>query len=259
MLFACAAAVASSQCVSNADPIAPQYSDAYSRAQQRNNRPSMSTELIVFSLAGVPYHAPPKNTNCCKPLSLPEHEDEIHQFRYRVPRSYLVWMDKWNGGPQTLVKLKVTFPGFEPLTEKNKRCMSVAPTYRPSGCTPVEFIIRGGDAYDPPDDVRFNNSRKLFRSQQPLRGPYGFELYETGPLNGRINTYRKKTSDHTLVISCMRAASDHQPSICGVTSRLASGNVLEYRLYGDQLKDAERIDEGVRRLIARFQLEAKEN
>jgi hypothetical protein len=59
----------------------------------------MSTDLVPFSLIGVPHHVAPKNTNCCKPMSLPEYEDEFRAIQYRVPRNYLVWMDKWDGGP----------------------------------------------------------------------------------------------------------------------------------------------------------------
>jgi len=38
-------------------------------------------------------------------------------------------MDPWGGGSPTLVRFKVGFPGFEPLSEKHKPCMSLN-TYR---------------------------------------------------------------------------------------------------------------------------------
>ena len=162
-------------------------------------------------------------------------------------------MDNWNGGPQTLVRFKVRFPGFEPLTEKTKPCMSLPPLYRPSGCVPLEFSVRRGGAGDLSDDERFSNARTLFHSQTPLPGPYGFELYETGPTDARLNTYRKKTPEHTLVIDCfMRPPGDEHSPTCSNHSNLPSGNVLQYHLYGDQLQDAEQIDGGFRALIGTF-------
>lgn len=244
-------------CVSGAEPLPAEYSSAYRMAQQWNDQPSLSTDLVAFSLIGAPYHPPPQGAKCCGVL--PEYEEEYRQIWYHVPRNYLVLMDKWDGGPQTLVMFKVTFPGFEALTVKNQACMSLPAAYRPPGCRPLEFTIRRGGAYEPPDDVLFNNARKLFHSQQPLPGPYGFELYETGPVEARINTYRKKTPTHTLVIQClMRRPGDQHPATCNTTSRLESGNVLGYHLYSDQLEHAEEIDDGIERLITRFRLQAEQ-
>jgi hypothetical protein len=96
--------------------------------------------------------------------------------------------------------------------------------------------------------VRFNNACDLFHSQQPLAGPSGFELYETGPAEARIETYRKATPQHMLVITCFRNSKDQAQ-----LSRLESGNFLEYFLYSDQLRDAEQIDAGIRKLIRGFQ------
>jgi hypothetical protein len=56
-------------------------------------------------------------------------------------------MDDWNGGPQTQVRLKVTFPGFEPLTLDTEHCMSLSPAFRPTTCTPLAFALRRGGAY----------------------------------------------------------------------------------------------------------------
>jgi hypothetical protein len=230
------------------------HANADREGQKWSDRPSSSTDPLTFSLVGIPYHTPPKNTDCCKPMALPDHKDEARQIQYRVPRNYLVWMDDWNGGPQTLVRLKVTFPGFEPLKLNTEHCMSLSPAFRPTTCTPIEFILRNGGAYEPPDDVRFNNARDLFHSQQPRPGPYGFELYETGPPEARINTFRKDASGHILAIHCFVHSKDGASmSVCHTESRLDSGNVLAYFLYSDQLGDAEQIDAGIRKLINDFQ------
>jgi hypothetical protein len=211
----------------------------------------MSTEPVAFSLQATPYHPPPKDAKCC--ASLPENKDEVHEIQYRVPRNYIVWMDNWAGGPQTLVRFKVTFPGFEPLTQTTLPCITLAPADHPQDCAPLEFSIRrGGGSSDPPDDQQFNNMRSAFHSQTPRSGPNGFEIFETGPADARINTYRKKTAEHTLIITCfMRPPGDSHAPTCNNESRLATGNVLQYHIYGDQLKDASEIDTGLRRLAER--------
>jgi hypothetical protein len=236
-------------------PPPPPYADAYRSNQQWIDRPSASTDAIEFSLVGFPYHQAPKNPECCKPMPLPDHEGEKRQVRYRIPRNFLVSMDDWNGGPQKLVRIKVTFPGFDPLTKATEHCLSQPPAFRPTQCLPVEFILRGGGAYEPPDDEAFDNSRDLFHSQEPQTAPYGFELYETGPPQARINTYRKLTAGRTLVIRCfLPFAGPNNLAVCSSQSRLESGNFVSYRIYSDQLKDAEAIDAGIRQLIQKFQL-----
>jgi hypothetical protein len=191
---------------------------------------------------------------------LPENRDEVHEIQYRVPRNYIVWMDNWAGGPQTLVRFKVTFPGFEPLTQKTSRCMSVAPADRPWDCASLEFSIRrGGGSSDPPDDEQFNNMRSAFHSQTPRAGAYGFEEYDTGPAKAKITTYRKNTETHTLILTCfVRQQGDNHAPTCNNESRLATGNVLQYHIYGDQLKDAEQIDAGLRRVAESFHSKGEE-
>jgi hypothetical protein len=145
---------------SQAKPLSGQYAELNKQLQVWNNQASQDTTPIIFSIGDA---------------------------KYKVPRNYIVWMDNWNGGPQTLVRFKVTYPKFEPLDQKNAPCMSLAPLYRPPGCLPVEFIVanggqsEGGGGWAASDEEAFKNIRHLFHSQTPLPGPHGFELYETGP------------------------------------------------------------------------------
>lgn len=213
-------------------PPSGEYAGAYGQLQVWNDRASVDTTLIPFSIGDV---------------------------KYEVPRNYIVWMDRWKGGPQTLVRFKVTYPKFEPLDRNNTPCMSLAPLYRPPGCVPVEFIVANGGQHDggggwaASDDVAFSNFRDLFHSQTPLPGPYGFELYETGPENARIETYRKRTPEHLLIMSCFMQAPDQRATaLCDNKSRLADRNELEFTLYFSQLQSAEDIDAGLRSLVKSF-------
>jgi hypothetical protein len=207
---------------------------------------SMSTEPVTFHLSGQPYHVPPKNTDCCKPIEAPDYSSEAHLVRYRIPRNYLIAV---NGS--LLVVFKITYPGFKPLTKGTEACLSQAPADRPVGCTPVQFFLRAGGAYDVPDEIAFQNARNFSRGPTPKMGPAGFELYEAGPEEARINTYRIDTKMHTLMIQCFRN-NDEPVGVCNTSSRLPTGNVLEYHLNEDQLKDAVAIDTGIRQLIAKF-------
>lgn len=231
-----------------ADVPAP-YGNDYRAGQRWNDQRSFSTDTIAFSLMGFPCHAPPRNADCCKPMQLPDYPGEGREIQYPVPRNFIVWMEPWNGGSQTLVRFKATYPGFAPLTKSTEPCLTLAPAYRPSGCVPIGFSIRSGGTYDPPDEVAFHNRQDLFHSQKPLPAPFGFQLYETGPADARVNTYRKQTSLHTLVIDCFLHAPADAHAVCQSTSRLDTGNVLSYFIDHDQLRDAEEIDSGIRRLV----------
>jgi hypothetical protein len=163
-------------------------------------------------------------------------------------------MDNWNGGPQTLVAFRVTFPGFRPYSEATKECLTAAPARRPRGCVPIDFYLIGEIPVS--DDEAFNNSRRTFRSQTPAVGPNDFEVYRTGPDSARNDTYRKKTRTHTLMYDCglFYSRSDMKDAVCSNESRLTDGNAVEYHLYLHQLADAEEIDDGVRALVTSLAL-----
>lgn len=206
----------------------PRFADTWKKSQTLNDKSSIDVAPIDFSIGGV---------------------------NYRVPRNYIVGISNWAGGSQILVAFKVTYPNFEPLKDSTKDCMKLPPLPQPTGCMPVKFGIIGGSTAVS-DDEAFHNASSQFHSQTPKAGPYGFELYETGPDNARIETYRKHANGHTLVIQCI--ISDVTHAVCSNHSRLPNQNVLEYILNGrsaeEQLQDAEQIDAGFRTLINSFTL-----
>jgi hypothetical protein len=210
----------------------PRFGDIWKQSQILRDQPSIDATPVEFSIAGV---------------------------NYRVPRNYISHMDNYNGGVQEMVTFKVTFPGFEPLTDKTKQCLTQPKAYWPPGCVPIEFWI-GGYSKDQPvlsDDDHFNNSRDLFHSQIPKQGPDGFEMYETGPENARMETYRKKIPTHTLLFECLifSGYQGKRDAVCeNYGSPLPNGNGLSYRLSLDQIKDAEKIDDGIRSVISSFTL-----
>ncbi len=180
--------------------------------------------------------------------------------KYKIPRNYIVRMFDWSQHRQDdIVTMRVTFPGFEPYSEKTKDCLTKPALYRPPGCTPIEFSLSVWKGPAEPqihltDDEKFNNSRDLFHSQIPKQGPGGFEMYETGPEDARIETYYKKHGSQTILIQCIIFDSNgKRNAICDNTgSPLPTGGFFSYRFYLDQMKHAEAIDTGLRELLTSF-------
>jgi len=178
-------------------------------------------------------------------------EFSVGNVRYRAPRNYLVNMESYKGGPQMSVSFELTVPSFEPFSDKTKDCMTKPLAYLPPGCFPVEFHIISSVPVS--DDQAFHNASNLFHSQTPKQGPYGFELYETGPDDARIETYRKDANGHTLMIDCfVHPPSVQRESICSNTSRLKNQNGLEYSFNKNRLQYAEQIDGELRKLLDSF-------
>jgi hypothetical protein len=182
------------------------------------------------------------------------------KVRYKIPRNYIVRMFDWSMRRRDdIVTMRVTYPGFEPYSEKTKDCLTKPPLYWPKGCFPVEFWIGVGKGDGDTgrvltDEDKFNNARNLFHSQTPKPGPAAFEMYETGPDNARTETYRKKHGAQTIFIQCIIFDSNgKRNAICDNTGTpLSTGGFFSYRFYLDQMKDAEEIDTGLRKLVISF-------
>jgi hypothetical protein len=178
-------------------------------------------------------------------------EFSVGNVRYRAPRNYIVNMENYKGGPQMSVSFELTVPGFEPFSDKTKDCMTKPLAYLPPGCFPVKFHIISDVPVS--DDEAFHNASKLFHSQAPKNAPYGFELYETGPDNARIETYRKQANGHTLMIYCLVGNPQvTRDPVCNNTSRLKNQNGLEYDIYKSRLQYAEQIDGELRKFLDSF-------
>jgi hypothetical protein len=187
-------------------------------------------------------------------------EFSVGGVHYRVPRNYIVSMEHFSGGPQSLVAFMVSFPGFKPYSDETKDCFTLAPLYRPKGCIPIAFDVIGSTPVS--DEEGFRNASKLFHSKTPKQGPNGFDLYETGPDSARLDTYSKFANGHLLVIDCfVHDLSHERNAVCRTQSRLPNRNALNYIINGsryffngEQFQYAEQLDAGIRSLIESFTL-----
>lgn len=189
--------------------------------------PSLETTLMTFEIAGV---------------------------HYRIPRNYIVSMDNWAGGHQDgMVGLKIAFPSFQGITKDNQKCFAAPAGYMQNGCMPIRVLIAGGHGNSTAEGFRYDKHN--FISQNPKKGPYGFELYEMGPEDARQEFYRKAVSGHTIQFDCILYRPSNHPNKrggCRTNARLNADASIWYSFYLDDLASAEKLDEGLRATVSSF-------
>ncbi len=187
---------------------------------------------------------------------------DIQGVHYRVPRNYVIYMDNWSGGPQTLVMFRVTFPGLAPLTAETQQCLEGPISLTGRQCARQDFFLTRG--YPVSDEEGFRNFRSVFISQIPQQGPGGFEFYDTGPVTARIVTFRKRVDGYWLIFNCNHVpgidgavSMTYEKAVCTRHSRLPNGNELGYHFYEGQVLVVEGWEEGLRTLIHSFEATKK--
>jgi hypothetical protein len=188
-------------------------------------RPSLDTTPVEFSVGGI---------------------------HYRMPRNYLTTMGNWSGGPQPLVTVTVNIPDLKPLSPDTLICFTEKPAIRPPGCEPFSFDIEATGMVSA--DEAFANMRRLFHSQEPIEGPFGYEKYEIGPENSRIEYYKKAMEGRTLLFTCQIFDNHNKrDGICTpVGDRVSTGGTLHFFFNLRHLADIGEIDANLRKLTERF-------
>lgn len=184
-------------------------------------RPSFDTRPVEFSVGGI---------------------------EYRMPRNYLVTMDNWAGGLQDLVTVRVNLPDLGPITPATHECFSRAALRGTPGCDPLSFTINAPGGVS--SDEAFANITQSFRNKIPIQGPSGYEKYEIGPDNARVETYRKADGGRTLLYLCQIFNNGERAGMCyPIGDRLADGAVLQFYFPLRLLADVEKIDDDLRRFV----------
>ncbi|MBR8140853.1 hypothetical protein KDW55_00535 [Burkholderia sp. AU19243] len=172
---------------------------------------------------------------------------ELAGARYRIPRNYLYNMDDWNGGAQKNVSIRVVYPGFKPFGPGTKDCML---KLNGGHCRIYDVYVTENLAVS---EIGFNNFKRLFREPYPKNGPYGFQLFEIGPDNSRIEFYRKNIGGMSIVFDCSLDKSYADDAICHHVARTESGATISYFFVRSEgLGDAVEVDLGLRALIDSF-------
>jgi hypothetical protein len=184
-------------------------------------------------------------------------EFSIGKISYRMPRNYLTTMANWNGGPQEgFATITVNIPDMKPLSADTQICFQAKPLDRPPGCEPLAFRLYNTNGLSA--DQAFTNMSGLFHSQAPIEGPSGFEKYEIGPDNARLEYYRKVENGTTRVYSCQIFDNHGQrDGLCQpINDRAATGAFIGYFFNLRHLSGISQIDADLRKLVEGFTVSA---
>lgn len=175
-------------------------------------------------------------------------------YHLRMPRNYIVGMANKSGGVQNdIVTLQVAFPGAKPYSNETKNCFLRPWLYSPSKCLLIEFYLELYPIYV--DDQTFFNLRPVFNNQSPKHGPFGFDEYDEGPDNARIENYIKVTPKYTFVTTCfVENPKGKRSGFCEASTRTSSGIFPTYRFDLKYLGHLEEIDIGLRQLFDSFSI-----
>jgi hypothetical protein len=165
---------------------------------------------------------------------------------YRIPRNYLTAL------PPAIPTLRVTFPGFKPLTQATHDCLT-KPT-QASECVAVEFALRGGSgpgSFGLTHAQQFQNYLKNLKPAKPRR-VLEYDVYDLGPENARTETYRNEKLD--LYFYCFTDVTIHRPesSTCNDSFQLEDRNHAQFFFHRSQVGSVAEIEVGIRQLMANF-------
>ncbi len=154
-------------------------------------------------------------------------ETKIGSVTYRIPRNYVLYPDL--GFPV----LKVTFPGFKPLTEETRDCFDPKLQLAQNAWTTLELRLHGGIG---PDGLPFSNAKRFGNvlrnwmnfDPRPVKrvGPFGYDLYEVGRDSSQAEHYRKEAGD--VYFYCMIGDSTFGTGVCDDTVFLDDGNSVAF-------------------------------
>jgi hypothetical protein len=143
----------------------PGFRDIWEKSQALRPKPSVDASPVLIDVSGA---------------------------KYSIPRNFLVYLPS----ELTYATLKVTIPGFKPLTEETRACFE----HRQASCEPIEVDIRNGA---PENRVYFARESRSFRNKEPHAYPYGYDEYDIGPDNARIEIYTKSIGNDFIYFDCL--------------------------------------------------------
>ena len=171
---------------------------------------------------------------------------KIGEVSYSIPRNYISNLHF------NFPVLKVTYPGFNPLTEKTRGCFDRKLQAR-LGCTALELNL--GPGMSLPNERRFENSIKLVSPEQklaPRQSADGYRVYDLGPENARIEIYRSESED--IFFTCKIFDNNGvRDAVCDDTVSLADGNTVWFFFRLNQIEKVRNFESEIRQLMSHFQ------
>jgi hypothetical protein len=165
---------------------------------------------------------------------------------YRIPRNYISYFD--------ILTIRVTVPGykipaFEPLTGETHDCFGSILQGEKAGCESIEFNVEFPFISHQESFARFT---PLFTSQDPRKGPFGYDVYDIGPENARREVYTKNHDGDFILFSCLFVSSDRHIAVCDDWFTLNDGNSVHFFFHLNQIGNIPDIEVGIRNLMEGF-------
>jgi hypothetical protein len=117
---------------------------------------------------------------------------DVFGTKYNIPRNFLVYLPS----ELTYATLKVTLPGFKPLTDETRPCFE----HRQADCEPLEVVIGSGYVSQ---RVAFEREFRHFINKEPRQSSDGYDEYDIGPDNARIENYTRTIGDELVYFTCL--------------------------------------------------------
>jgi hypothetical protein len=175
---------------------------------------------------------------------------KVGDITYSIPRNYI-----WKVFDFPV--LKVTYPGFKPLTEETRGCFD-AKLRDGLGCTTLELHLRLSLPHHP----GFENLIRLAKRDgdgKPLSrsGPDRYEIYDLGPENARTEIYRNEAED--IFFTC-KTFDNHgvRDAVCDDAVPLPDGNAVWFFFGLRQISELRNFEAGIQQLMSNFRTGEKQ-
>jgi hypothetical protein len=203
----------------------PPFEEIWKKSQSLNPKPSLDTTPITVKVVDV---------------------------TYSIPRNYFIYMDQ-------IPTLKLTWPGLKALTEETRKCFGSIFQSEQAGCTSIEFHILGSRGPGPGSRAltnaeMFENFLKHTPNVTARRGPYGYDVYDTGPEDYRTETYRRIDGDIFFYCSFTRAGDGRRLGTCNDRFALNDGNHMQFFFRFQYIENIPQIEFGLRQIMERFRV-----
>jgi hypothetical protein len=175
---------------------------------------------------------------------------------YRIPRNYLTHLEP------AIPTLRVTYPGFKPLTEETRDCFDPKWRVQHPECTIIEFRLLGSRGPGPGGWAITNSERfENFIRGLPVRPKarlYDYAIYEIGPDEAHITIYRRIEGD--IYFSCQFSKDSDRATggVCNDMFRLNDMNHVQFYFQAPLIVAVPEIEARIRELMAGFVVEERQ-
>jgi hypothetical protein len=172
---------------------------------------------------------------------------KVGSVTYRIPRNYIT-----SFGNIPTIKITVpgyTIPAFQPLAEEIRDCFGSILQAEKAGCASIEVNV---DLPYISHQELLSRRTPMFRSKEPRKGPFEYDVYDIGPENARTEVYTKNYNGDFVLFSCLFFVSDRNLGVCDDRFALKDGNSAHFFFYQNQIENIPNIEAGIRNLMEGF-------